>query len=141
MKTILLSLVFLFLSGLDAEEYSVYRVYSPNPMYNLSLLKIKKGEYYEFAGNQSDVQRLNRLGLKIVKTEENAGHYLAKQWQFRKDMGAYHTYQEMLDEMKAIADNHPDFVKFNIAGQTYERGIYPISSLLRETMTSRILSS
>ncbi|MBN1233748.1 MAG: hypothetical protein JXA60_10385 [Candidatus Coatesbacteria bacterium] len=115
----------LFQASFFIENYSVYRLYTPNIDYNHSILKIEKNKYYDIAIRQSDLSRINK-NVFCRKIAHDAGKYISSFWDFRSDMGAYHTYEEMLELLDSLVQKYPDIAKIENAGNTYLKRNIPI---------------
>ena len=71
-------------------------------------------------------RRLSAQGYDI-SIVESADEAAAKRFQAGPDLGAYHTYAEMLVELEALAANYPEFTRLVTIGNSYEgRPIYAL---------------
>jgi hypothetical protein len=73
--------------------------------------------YVDVVASAEELAGLQELGYRIEIIAEDAGAGLAL---LPPDMGLYHTYQEMLDELKQRESAYPDICKLYDVGDTWE---------------------
>ena len=73
--------------------------------------------YVDVIASGEELRRLQSLGYRIEILAENAFANIAA---LPPDMGLYHTYQEMLDELKARETAYPNICKLYDVGDTWE---------------------
>jgi len=77
----------------------------------------RAGEYVDVIASGDDLAGLQDLGYRIEVLSENA---FAGIDALPPDLGLYHTYQEMLDELQQYAAAYPNICRLNYVGYTWE---------------------
>jgi hypothetical protein len=73
--------------------------------------------YVDVIASAEELGRLQALGYRVEVIAENAFENIAL---LPPDMGLYHTYQEMLDELKQRESAYPNICKLYDVGDTWE---------------------
>jgi hypothetical protein len=70
--------------------------------------------------NQAEIQHIKKIGLKSETLIEDADAF-AKQLRLSGYLENFHTFDQMFQEMSTLAANHPELVKLQDIGDSYEK--------------------
>ncbi len=85
---------------------------------NLDIASFKRDRWVDVIVDEQELVMLESFGyISKVLVEDMDGEF-ARRFGDKDELGAYHTYQEMIDEMNALAATYPDLVQVVAIGET-----------------------
>ncbi len=80
----------------------------------LDIAGFKRGEWFDLVTTDEGLLKLKSLGWKVQVRIPDIERYE------RQVKGEYHTYQQVVDSLRALAIDHPEIVSLDTLGWTYE---------------------
>ena len=126
MKKPLLLILLLLCTALHAGDRRLVRIHLEDPQeirelqaMGLDLASRRSGAFVDAVLSPAEEARLQSKGLRIEPLGSPAA--LAKtKTALSGDMGAYHTWQELGDELAALAESYPDIMRLTSIGRSVE---------------------
>jgi hypothetical protein len=110
-----LSVFFLFNSAIPKEQHMQVRLYLATETEMLQLEKlglniayIKSDEYVDVVATPEETNKLKLSGFKYEVIHDDLVEFYQSRLDKTKDMGGYHTYDEMVAALDSIHNEHPN---------------------------------
>ncbi|MBI5234491.1 MAG: zinc carboxypeptidase, partial [Deltaproteobacteria bacterium] len=88
---------------------------------DLDITSAKRGIYVDIVATEDRLRVLKDIGFRASVLNEDLRGYFKEKINMDGQLGAYHTYGEMLTEMKAIASAYPSITRLIDIGDSWEK--------------------